>query len=112
MKIRYFLLFIQLLLFGTLSVAATDAGGCEAGTGVEKTGLIYGGSFNPPTLGHLEMIRRLATDHRVTVVVAANPAKTYPVSPEVRKQLLRRILDAEGLSARVEVLSHNYSRPD
>lgn len=63
----------------------------------------YAGSFDPPTLGHADMIvraSRLFTD--LLVVVATNGAKKGMLSPETRVGLLKGIISQEGL-ANVEV---------
>lgn len=47
---------------------------------------LYPGSFDPPTLGHLDVVKAAARlfDH-VVVVVAVNPAKTPLFLPEERR---------------------------
>lgn len=48
------------------------------------------GSFDPPTVGHLDLIRRAArTFDTVTVCVFRNPDKTGCFTPEERVELLR-----------------------
>lgn len=48
------------------------------------------GSFDPPTLGHREIIRRAAASFdEVTVGLFVNPDKTYLFTPEERAELLR-----------------------
>lgn len=54
---------------------------------------IYPGSFDPPTLGHLDIIRRAAKQFdRVIVCVMFNSAKSGLFTPEERVELLRRSL--------------------
>ncbi len=51
---------------------------------------IYPGSFDPPTLGHINILHRArrAVDHLVVAVVR-NPGKNPMFSPERRMELLR-----------------------
>jgi pantetheine-phosphate adenylyltransferase len=54
---------------------------------------IYPGSFSPPTLGHLDIIRRAAKlFDEVVVAVLSQSEKRYLFSLEERKDMLRRIL--------------------
>jgi pantetheine-phosphate adenylyltransferase len=49
---------------------------------------VYPGSFDPITLGHLDIIRRIQSMlGSVTVLIAQNPAKKYLFTAEERKQL-------------------------
>jgi pantetheine-phosphate adenylyltransferase len=51
---------------------------------------LYAGSFDPPHLGHIELVRRAAAvSTRLIVGVAVNPAKTPFLPAEVRVALLR-----------------------
>ena len=53
--------------------------------------VLFAGSFNPPTLGHTELIRRAARMFdRVTVAIMINAEKRYPVSSECRAELLKK----------------------
>jgi len=64
---------------------------------------LYPGSFDPPTLGHLDLIRRTAKIFdRLIVAVATNSDKSSLFSPEERMEMLRGI--AEGIPT-VEVTS-------
>lgn len=55
--------------------------------------VIYPGSFHPPTLGHIDVIRRAAAlFEEVVVAVLANPDKTYSISPAERVQMLQDCL--------------------
>lgn len=63
---------------------------------------LFPGSFDPPTLGHLDLVRRAqALFGRVTVAVAHNPDKPGLFAPAERVRLFREAL--EGLSG-VEVI--------
>lgn len=54
---------------------------------------VYPGSFDPPTLGHLDIIRRAAAQFdRVIVCVMVNSEKSGLFTPEERVELLRRSL--------------------
>jgi pantetheine-phosphate adenylyltransferase len=51
---------------------------------------LFPGTFDPPTLGHLALLRRsLALFEKVTVAVAAHPTKQHLFSLEERLELLR-----------------------
>jgi len=57
---------------------------------------LYPGSFDPPTRGHEDLIRRsLALADRVIVAVAANSAKQPLFSVEERLAMLRAAIGAE-----------------
>lgn len=59
----------------------------------KKKIVLMAGSFNPPHLGHLEMIRFLASRYgEVIVVVGHNANKKYSVTPHERADLLRKCL--------------------
>ena len=61
---------------------------------------LYAGSFDPPTRGHQDIIRRaLAVVDRLIVAVAINSTKTPLFPIEQRADLLRRVTD----DARVQV---------
>ncbi len=52
---------------------------------------IYPGSFDPITLGHLDIIHRAAKlFDRLIVVVMVNPAKKCAFSPEERVELIKK----------------------
>lgn len=52
---------------------------------------IFPGSFDPPTIGHINIIKRSALlFDELHVVVADNIAKSYLFSPEERIELIRR----------------------
>mmetsp|Transcript_19661 Transcript_19661/g.55282 ORF Transcript_19661/g.55282 Transcript_19661/m.55282 type:complete len:231 (-) Transcript_19661:84-776(-) len=60
--------------------------------------VVFAGSFNPPHAGHLEIIRYLAAAHKqVHVVIGVNPFKTYPVSAEVRKEIIEGMVQGSDL---------------
>jgi pantetheine-phosphate adenylyltransferase len=54
-----------------------------------KRTAVYAGSFDPPTFGHLSIIRRAADIfEKVVVLVAVNPAKDQTFSPDERVLML------------------------
>ncbi len=58
---------------------------------------IYAGSFDPVTLGHVDLIRRsLAFVDRLVVAVANNAAKQPVFSVEERIGFIRDAVDADG----------------
>ncbi|MFO0649910.1 MAG: pantetheine-phosphate adenylyltransferase [Polyangiales bacterium] len=62
---------------------------------------VYAGSFDPPTNGHVDIIRRAASLFDLLVVaVAKNPRKSSVFSVEERVELLREVI---GGDARIEV---------
>ena len=62
---------------------------------------VYAGSFSPPTLGHLDIIRRAsAMFDEVVVTVMSQTAKTYVFSPQARLEMLREVT-AEFANVRV-----------
>ena len=67
----------------------------------EKCLAVYPGVFDPPTLGHLDIIRRgLAVFDELVVAVAANPGKQPLWSADDRQAMLR---EAAADLARVSV---------
>lgn len=53
--------------------------------------VVYPGSFDPPTLGHLDVIERaLKIFNSVTVLIAESTRKTALFTPEERKELLEK----------------------
>ena len=59
---------------------------------------VYAGSFDPPTLGHVDLIRRASqVFDRVTVAVGINPEKSPLFSPSQRVDLLRRVCEFPGV---------------
>jgi pantetheine-phosphate adenylyltransferase len=53
---------------------------------------IYPGSFDPPTLGHLNIVERgLAIFKKIIIAVAKNTSKDNLFSPEERVRLLKEI---------------------
>ena len=57
---------------------------------------LYPGSFDPVTLGHLDLIdRALPLFDSLTVAVAINSQKTAAFSPEERVEMLRSVLPAD-----------------
>ena len=71
------------------------------------TTAICPGSFDPITLGHLDIIRRASgLFDRVIVVVMTNAAKTPLFSQDERVDLIGRVIKEEGL-LNVEVDSYN-----
>ena len=54
---------------------------------------VYGGTFDPPTLGHIDLIRRAARTFRhVTVAIGKNPNKRAMFTTEERLCFLRESL--------------------
>lgn len=60
---------------------------------------VYPGSFDPFTLGHLDVARRAATIFdTVLVAVVHNPGKTPAFSAAERQELIRQVLAEEKLT--------------
>ena len=59
---------------------------------------VFAGSFDPPTLGHLDIIRRASPIFaELRVVVGHNLHKQPLQSLEKRMDMLRRLVEADGL---------------
>ena len=76
---------------------------------------VYPGSFDPVTLGHLDIIVRASKIFdKLIVGVPINPDKHASFSVEERMELLRRVVEAEGLQNvevdRVEGLLADYAK--
>ena len=74
----------------------------------KKSTVVLAGSFNPPHLGHLVMIRYLANRYgRVICCIGVNPNKQYDVTPQSRADILREMLSGDGCcnNVSVEVIS-------
>jgi pantetheine-phosphate adenylyltransferase len=69
---------------------------------VKSTHAVYPGSFDPPTLGHLDVIRRASNVFaRVTVAVVVNPQKRDPLFGLAERESMLR--SCAGDLANVEV---------
>jgi pantetheine-phosphate adenylyltransferase len=63
---------------------------------------LYPGSFDPPTLGHLDVIRRArGLFERLVVAIGTNSAKRSVFTIAERQSLLRRVLDDAKVEAEV-----------
>ncbi|MDR0538974.1 MAG: pantetheine-phosphate adenylyltransferase [Spirochaetaceae bacterium] len=61
-----------------------------------KTKAVYPGSFDPPTYGHLDIIKRASVlFDEVTVLIALNRSKQHLLSVEERAELLHILLAGE-----------------
>lgn len=68
------------------------------------TTVVLPGSFDPFTLGHLDLTRRAAAlGHRVIIAVSHNPSKKGTLDLDARTGAIQQILDEEGLADTVEV---------
>lgn len=69
-----------------------------------KSHIVYPGSFDPVTKGHLDVIRRLASSFdRLTVLVADSHGKNQAFSISDRIEMIKEVL---GSSNNVEVEGH------
>ncbi len=67
---------------------------------------LFPGTFDPLTNGHLDLIRRARSMFgRLIVAVGTNPEKRALFSPEDRKSMIEKVLDAEHLG---DVQVHQY----
>ncbi len=75
---------------------------------------IYPGSFDPVTLGHLDVIERAAAlFDRLIVVVMHNQTKKPMFTPEERQAFLRRVtshLDNVEVDRLIVVVMHNQTK--
>ena len=70
---------------------------------------IYAGSFDPPTNGHLWMIRRGAElFDELVVALAVNPEKTSFLSTEERREALEEMVAELSGHVRVAVVKHGF----
>ena len=79
------------------------------------TTAICPGSFDPVTLGHLDIISRASKIFdRIVVAVPVNPDKRYSFTVEERLEMLKRVCEDAGLQNvecdRVEGLLADYAR--
>ncbi len=73
---------------------------------------LYAGSFDPPTLGHLDVISRARRlFDRIVVGIGENPEKQHMLSPDDRLALMQQVvgdmLDASPSGAPVEVRTYD-----
>lgn len=70
---------------------------------------VCGGSFDPPTLGHLDLFRRAAKIFdQVVVVVAKNPGKNNLFTAEERKNLILKDAREMGIeNIAIEILGES-----
>lgn len=65
------------------------------GSSTDEGTVCFAGSFNPPHRGHLSLLKHLGGKHKkVFAVIGLNPAKSYSVTPEQRRDLLQSALAA------------------
>src|SRR5690606_41565266 len=66
--------------------------------------VVLPGSFDPYTLGHLDLTRRaVSLGHHVSLAVSHNPSKKGTPDLEARKTAISRTLEAESLAEDTEV---------
>ena len=74
-------------------------------TRLDPNHAIFPGSFDPPTLGHLDLIERaLERFELVTLAVGAHPTKSGLLNPDEREQLLRTMTAELASSERLEFM--------
>lgn len=67
---------------------------------------IYPGSFDPLTLGHLDIIKRASKIlDRLEILVSVNQDKNYRLEPKHRVRLIKEAIQTEGLN-NVTVATH------
>jgi len=67
---------------------------------------IFAGSFDPPTLGHLDVIKRAAPlFEKLYVVIATNTTKQSLLKAEGRLKIFENILSGSQFSEKCEVLA-------
>ena len=74
---------------------------------------VFAGSFDPPTNGHLDIIKRTSTlFEKIDVVVSVNPDKKYMFTQDERLSMLKELLkDMENISVHAyEGLIVNYAK--
>ncbi|MBA3822766.1 MAG: pantetheine-phosphate adenylyltransferase [Ktedonobacterales bacterium] len=69
---------------------------------------MYPGSFDPPTLGHIDIACRAARlVERLVVAVYARPAKNVLFTPDERVGLWQASLAAQGAPANIEIRTYD-----
>ena len=67
---------------------------CKAPSGKSPRVVVYGGSFDPVTIGHLDIIHRATTlFDRVVVAIGINPTRNPIFTVEERVELLRAVTE-------------------
>jgi pantetheine-phosphate adenylyltransferase len=67
---------------------------------------LYSGTFDPLTLGHLDVIRQgVALFDRVVVAIGVHPGKAPWLSFDERAETIRAVAQAEGFGAQVDVVA-------
>ena len=70
-----------------------------------RTTAVLAGSYNPPHLGHLDMLKYLCEKYdQVIVVVGMNPKKKYAVTPQDRADLIGKMLSQVPGTKTVKVM--------
>ena len=65
---------------------------------------VYPGSFEPFTLGHLDVVARASVlFDKLTILVVHNPHKTARIDVLTREQLIKRVLSDHGLDIGISV---------
>jgi pantetheine-phosphate adenylyltransferase len=69
---------------------------------------MYPGSFDPPTLGHIDIACRAARlVERLVVAVYARPAKNVLFTPDERVALWQASLESHGAPANIEIRTYD-----
>ncbi len=70
-----------------------------------KCKVVFPGSFDPITLGHLDLINRIANSFdQVVIVIGNNPNKISLFEPEIRKEIIQKIISRNQLeNVRVDI---------
>ena len=67
---------------------------------------VYPGSFDPPTLGHLNLVKRAAeTFDEVLIAVAESTSKRYVFTTEERLELWKELIPARLTNVKVDTFS-------
>ncbi len=63
-----------------------------------KTKAAFAGTFDPLTLGHLDLIKNASRDFsELTIIIGENYRKNQLFTPEERKKQLEKVIESEGL---------------
>jgi len=70
--------------------------------------IIVPGSFDPPTNGHYDLIKRASSlADRLLIVISVNPRKSYLFSDEERKEMMEELLQYSDIrNAQVYIWDH------
>lgn len=70
-----------------------------------KPKAIYAGSFDPFTVGHMDVVRKASSVFDVTILIAENINKKHIFTAELREQAISECMRSNGIPFHIEVCS-------